>query len=441
MVTSFVERRCNLSQADLMYTSVCTRLHMLPIRSKMLTVAMMIGIISMSLVMSLGLLTRPHIAGQYDTSISLPSDGIGIYESCALDSMLQSCTQRLQTIAQAGFKVVINYDQLAATSPEITVYLDKANEVGIKIIFAISDPAFWQGNIDLRTYFSAFGQSCHCTTNAEFIAQVIALVKNHPALWGYYIGDEVPPDQHDRFVAYASRIQQLDPHHPRLLIAMGQSDPTHVAYLQPFTDSADVLGVDYYPVGDNPNGGTVQDTGNVAQAVQYVADAAKKSSAIVLQSFNWSQYPHDYPCVNYPSLCNAFPTEAQMQTMLQLTLQTSHPRLVLWYSYYNILGSDNPSQHWQDLLQAIRNANPGSPTLNNPTTLPATASSAAQGAPNPVQLLTPVLASAPPVVTPDVAQSNAPWFTQHWRLHLAILAILAAFTAGFFRTQQVRRRH
>src|SRR5262249_2696018 len=156
-----------------------------------------------------------------------------------------------------------------------------------------------------------------------------ALVKNQPALWGYYVGDEVPPADHAIFLSYANMIHRLDPTHPRLFIAPGQSDSTYVAPLRPFTDTADVVGVDYYPVGDNPNAGTVQDTGEVAHALQQVADASNKDAALVLQSFNWNQYPNDYPCRHFPSICNAFPTETQMQSMLRLALQSSHPRLVL----------------------------------------------------------------------------------------------------------------
>jgi len=41
-----------------------------------------------------------------------------------------------------------------------------------------------------------------------------------------------------------------------------------------------------------------------------------------------------------------------MHQMLVLALQKSHPLMVLWYSYYDILRSANPQQHWQDLIKA-----------------------------------------------------------------------------------------
>jgi hypothetical protein len=41
-----------------------------------------------------------------------------------------------------------------------------------------------------------------------------------------------------------------------------------------------------------------------------------------------------------------------MRGMLQLALANSRPQLVLWYSYFDIARSDNPSGHWADLVAA-----------------------------------------------------------------------------------------
>jgi len=42
-----------------------------------------------------------------------------------------------------------------------------------------------------------------------------------------------------------------------------------------------------------------------------------------------------------------------MQSMLSQTLAHSHPRIILWYSYYDTMDSDNPTQHWNDLKAII----------------------------------------------------------------------------------------
>jgi hypothetical protein len=50
-----------------------------------------------------------------------------------------------------------------------------------------------------------------------------------------------------------------------------------------------------------------------------------------------------------------------MRQMYNLVLRNAHPRLILWYSYFDIARSDNPATHWTDLVQAA------SPTTNSYT--------------------------------------------------------------------------
>lgn len=119
-----------------------------------------------------------------------------------------------------------------------------------------------------------------------------------------------------------------------------------------FADGDEVEGQDFYPIGVHYLVPYTQ-TGAVAHAAQSLADQAGRQSAMVLQAFSWQQ---DYPparCMPYPQ-CAPYPTEDQMHQMLVMTLQNAHPRLVLWYSYFDIINSDNPEQHWRDLVNAAR---------------------------------------------------------------------------------------
>jgi hypothetical protein len=166
----------------------------------------------------------------------------------------------------------------------------------------------------------------------------------------------VSPRDHAKLKVFTSLVKQIDPNHPRLFVSYSQCDqdaklnPPYVASLIPMVDTADVVGTDWYPVGSV--GYSVTDTSKVARSVQSVADQYGKQSAMVLQSFNMSEYPSLYhPCSPYPS-CIPYPTEMQMQQMRYLALRYSHPRLILWYSYFDILRSGNPSGHWADLVAA-----------------------------------------------------------------------------------------
>jgi hypothetical protein len=259
-------------------------------------------------------------------------------------------------MAQGGFKLVLNYRQLEGAEHHQVSYAKKAQALGMKIIWNIDDRAFWDGG-DVRDKYSDLAATCACSDNKGFIRYVIHLVKALPSTWGYYIGDEVLPKDHAPLKNFSDLVKQLDPGHPRLFVSCSQCDhiekakPPYVSTLIPMVDTADVLATDWYPVGSGSD--SVKDTEKVAAGVQSVADQHGKQSALVLQSFNWAQYPNTYhACQPYPS-CMPYPSVDDMRQMRDLTLQNSHPRLILWYSYYKLFEADNPSLRWRNLIEAV----------------------------------------------------------------------------------------
>ncbi len=294
----------------------------------------------------------------------IPSNGQGLYESCAPRKGPQ-CLDRLKQMAAGGFSFVLNYDQLSGNAEQQLAYARQAHSLDMEVIWAIKSHDFWDGT-DLIGKYSDLATTCNCSDNDGFIRYFVNLVKNLPATWGYYIGDEVSPNDHDKLKTFSDLVKQIDPYHPRLFISCSQCNqnaklnPPYVASLIPMVDTSDVVGTDWYPVGSG--GYSIAETSKVARNVQSVADLYDKQSAIVLQAFNWSEYPSSFhPCSPYP-LCEPFPTEAQMQQMRTLTLQNSHPHLILWYSYFDILRSDNPARHWADLVAAANATISGSST-------------------------------------------------------------------------------
>jgi hypothetical protein len=67
---------------------------------------------------------------------------------------------------------------------------------------------------------------------------------------------------------------------------------------------------------------------------------------MVLQAFNWSQYPNEADAVN-----PHFPTQPEMLAMRDSAL-VHKPSMILWYDLADIQRSDNPAKHWQDLVSA-----------------------------------------------------------------------------------------
>jgi hypothetical protein len=279
------------------------------------------------------------------TNSTGPTDGYGVYESCSPNDE-NTCLNHLNTMAAAGFKLVINYSQLDGDKNFQEAYFDRAQSLGMKVIFPLKDPAFYNGK-DLRSEFPALAQTCNCSSNSGFIDYVVHLVKGYPSLWGYYVGDEVDPaDHNDMKAKLADAVQQLDPNHPRLFIDNAGQAVAVWHGNSPFYDTAEVIGSDFYPIrDDSPQYPTIDQAGEVAAGVQAYADAHKEGSAIVLQAFSYTNY-------NIPG--TPYPTADQMKSMLSQVLAHSRPRIILWYSYYDTMSSGPAStQHWNTLKSLI----------------------------------------------------------------------------------------
>ena len=112
----------------------------------------------------------------------------GVYEQCA--PATQDCGARLQTIADAGFQYVLNYTAWYGSAEQVRQYADEAQAAGIKLIWPLNDHA-WRDGTDLRSYYRYLGPDCPCSTNAQFKQWALGLVKDQPATWGFYDGDEL----------------------------------------------------------------------------------------------------------------------------------------------------------------------------------------------------------------------------------------------------------
>src|SRR5437870_806159 len=68
----------------------------------------------------------------------------GLYESCS-PSKNSLCLDRLKQMARTGFTLVVNYDQLNGNAEQQLAYANQAHSLGMKVIWGMSDPAFWNG--------------------------------------------------------------------------------------------------------------------------------------------------------------------------------------------------------------------------------------------------------------------------------------------------------
>jgi Domain of unknown function (DUF4434) len=245
-----------------------------------------------------------------------PVDGYGIYEACDIRNKAAACKNNLTRMAAGGFKLVINYSQFVENYSEanVTAYLNKAAAVGMKVILAMKEEYWWDGT-DLRDMFPKLAAKCNCADNEGFIQYIVKKFGSHPAVWGYYLGDETDVSQVNAWLPYARLVGETDPTRPRLMVYWAENDccePELNPNLLEFADELDVLSGDYYPIGRTDPPLPTSYVGLYAKKLRDAADELGKTAGIVLQSYALSQY--DANCDVKP-VCERFPTQAQLLAM------------------------------------------------------------------------------------------------------------------------------
>jgi hypothetical protein len=278
-------------------------------------------------------LTGPGVA-----RASLPPQGL--YEQCAPNSSTLDCGQRLKLMADAGFTYVLNYTAWHGNEKQVLRFADQAEAVGLKVIWPLNDHS-WRDGSEMRKAYRYLWPDCDCSTGAEFKRFAIDLVKDHPATWGFYIGDELVPTAEN--VAQVSRlaaeVRLAAPGKPLLYVTL----PRHnlAAQLEPFAPLADVAGTDYYPVGLDPD---LSQVPQVAATTHSVTAQHGTRSALVLQAFSWSQYE--------PEGSTRFPTRAEMLAMRDMAIDSGQPDVLFWYAFNDLFDTAEPMAHWADLRAA-----------------------------------------------------------------------------------------
>ena len=264
----------------------------------------------------------------------------GIYEYCAPQSSSDGCLQRLLQIAGGGFKVVLNYAVFYADPAQLRGYMDQAARLGVKLIWPMQDAPWW-GRGSLAAMYPRLAGACGCS-HAALARYLIGLVKQSPATWGYYLADEPAPANAPAVAAFSRGLRALDPAHPRLVVAAGEDTVSEL--LSPYSSAADVLGADSYPVGTGQSLARVR---FIASEVRAVAAQSHRQVAMVLQAFDWSEYPKTGP---WPA--PRWPTTAEMRRMREEAIAAARPSLILWYSAFDIRRGPNASMHWRELVRA-----------------------------------------------------------------------------------------
>lgn len=264
----------------------------------------------------------------------------------------------------AKIDLLINYSVLNAERDQIERYLRAADVLGVKIAVSIKDLL---GPKDLDPVHQAFHHQFDTHPPGEVIdtdintdAQVAATVKwfdHFTAVWGYYIGDELPgtiahaPYWMPILKARYHQVQGLSQKH---ILASVYNNGSR-EFLKTVKTGTQNLMMDYYPYPDGPDQtyGKVSDTRRVAQDT---ATVAGKDSWFALQGFSYYisepgkikqfAFPAKYP----PSSNRGAPRAPVMVDMAQQALSVGIQHLAFFsYPYAAAI----PGQV-EEIKQAIR---------------------------------------------------------------------------------------
>src|SRR3954468_4613857 len=205
-----------------------------------------------ALLAALGSMAILLLWGPSPAKAALPPQGV--YEQCAPNSTTEDCGARLRMIADAGFKYVLNYTAWYGSAEQVRHYADQAQAAGIQLIWPLNDHA-WRDGTNLRSYYRFLGPDCPCSNNAQFKQWALGLVKDHAATWGFYVGDELSPTAQNvsQTTALAHEVKSIAPNKPTLYVTIPNDNGVLTSQLEPFEQTADYVGGDYYPVGKGNN--------------------------------------------------------------------------------------------------------------------------------------------------------------------------------------------
>ena len=187
----------------------------------------------------------------------------------------------LKKISEARFNCYLDYDSKnwGKAGRDLSGYrqmLDRYAKYGLKCIFNIRWQSAYTGNAIRKTDYAA-------TTDAV-TTEIVRSLTDHPALLAWYLSDETTRVNIPQVVHLRQVVSAADPYHPTLGVTCYPAD------LTAYGNTADIIAVDPYPIGD---------TGKAVRVPQSLAGMFKLMNGvrnngqimwIVPQAFSWGGY-------------------------------------------------------------------------------------------------------------------------------------------------------
>ena len=198
--------------------------------------------------------------------------------------------------------------------------LDLAMAHGIRIIYSIKD--FYAGTRWCPGFIKTEADE------EPKVRERVRRFRDHPALLGWYLNDELPLSMRDRLEAHQRWVEEEDPNHPTWVVLY------QVAQVGDYAKTFDVIGTDPYPIGKN------RPLSMAADWTIQTREAVDDSRAVwmVPQAFQWKDGDRR-------------PTRAEMRCMAWQCICAGADGLI-FYSWSAVRRDEriNFEEYWADML-------------------------------------------------------------------------------------------
>lgn len=280
--------------------------------------------------------------------------------------------QILDVIAASPFNTVLSYRSLDMPIPKgaseatlakpiipgpgegrvkgVRLAMDACHERGLKYIFSLCP---WPG-MNAKEELESKEQSDE--KNKIRLAQSETLINNlkdHPALLAWYTADEPAPNLAPGLSRFREWLRQRDPFHPSYGVYM------HFNELPLYADSADIMGIDPYPIANKHDSMTmVESATSGSQSAIGTKLAQGMPLWVVPQAHNFGTYGADRKNGNVSREAllqtgHISPSEEDMRAM-SLRMAIGGARGFIFYSYFDLVWPNvmpEFSRRWAELCR------------------------------------------------------------------------------------------
>lgn len=233
-------------------------------------------------------------------------------------------------LAYSGFWSKVNQSKYKGKEA-LREALDLIDKAGKKIILS-SATFFPKYDRTVGALMSEWGFKKGETDYDTFLAHCTESIKDHPALLGYYITDELPPERYRELIARRNMYNRVDPFHPTTGVYF------RLAELANYTAVSDAPSIDFYPIsgkGKPQSQKLVTESMDMANEVWARPDNGQMPFWATLQMFSWGGSNPDTN-KNY-----RMPTENESVAMAFMSA-IGGAKGFIWYYLFDICHAQSP---------------------------------------------------------------------------------------------------